>query len=76
MTDKLRIALAQLNPDADVSAFPTILNLYRAGAQPAPAAMTEWDRAFLHSLYRARRDAAARQQRSEIARRMAEQITH
>lgn len=67
-------ALAQLNPDADMSSFPSILNLFSGAGQPAPTAMTEWDSAFLRGLYRARRDAAARQQRNDIARRMADQI--
>jgi hypothetical protein len=67
-------ALAQLNPHADMSSFPSILNLFNSASQPPPTAMTEWDAAFLQGLYRTRRDAAARQQRSDIARRMAEQI--
>jgi hypothetical protein len=67
-------ALAQLNPYADMSAFPSILNLFNSASQPAPTAMSDWDRAFLQGLYRARRDAAARTQRSDIARRMAQQI--
>lgn len=67
-------ALAQLNPDSDMSSFPSILNLFNSAAQPAPTAMTEWDNAFLRGLYRTRREAAARQQRNDIARRMAEQI--
>jgi hypothetical protein len=67
-------ALAQLNPDADMSSFPSILNLFNSASQPTPTAMTEWDSAFLRGLYRARRDDAVRQQRSDIARRMADQI--
>jgi hypothetical protein len=66
-------ALAQLNPDADMSAFPSILNLFRPGQQ-ALTGMTEWDAAFLQGLYRTRRESGARQQRSDIARRMAERI--
>ena len=67
-------ALAQLNPYADMSAFPSILNLFNSASRPAPTAMSDWDRAFLQGLYSTRRDAAARQQRSDIARRMAQQI--
>ncbi len=67
-------ALAQLNPDTDMSSFPSILNLFNTASQPPPAAMSDWDTAFLQGLYRTRRDAAARQQRSDIARRMAQQI--
>ncbi|MGH6952504.1 MAG: hypothetical protein ACREH4_16690 [Vitreimonas sp.] len=67
-------ALAQLNPDSDMSAYPSILNLFNSASQPAPTAMTQWDSAFLRGLYRTRRDAAARQQRTDIARRMADQI--
>lgn len=67
-------ALAQLNPNADMSAFPSILNLFARGSGPAPTAMTAWDAAFLQGLYRTRREAGARQQRSDIARRMADAI--
>ncbi|MGH6951265.1 MAG: hypothetical protein ACREH4_10350, partial [Vitreimonas sp.] len=69
------VALAQIDPDAQASAFPTILNLFSA-PQTAPAAMTNWDTAFLDGLYNATREAAnSRQQRDQIAGRIASSVT-
>jgi hypothetical protein len=68
------VALAQINPDAQAQAFPTILNLFSA-PQNAPAAMTDWDTAYLQGLYAATREAAnARQQRAQIADRIASSV--
>lgn len=67
------VALAQVNPSADTSAFPTIMNVFaeRPAGAPAPTAMTEWDLAFLNALYSSTRHAAnVQQQQREIARRM------
>lgn len=45
------VAFAQINPDADLSAYPTVLNLF---ANPAVVqGMTDWDMAYLRSLYAA-----------------------
>jgi hypothetical protein len=70
-------ALAQLDPDADVSGQPTILNLFAArdsGAE-APTSMTEWDVAYLRALYGATRNAvSAARQEGEISRRMREDV--
>lgn len=63
------VALAQINPQADTSGFPTILNLFNGG--DAATQLTDWDQAFLNSLYNTTRASAnALQQRREIARRM------
>lgn len=67
------IALAQINPNATTSDYPTIMNLFN-GTQmnaSAPNALTLWDTAFLDALYKADRNAVnpSTQQR-EIARRM------
>lgn len=68
------VTLAQVNPDAQALAFPTILNLFSA-PQNAPAAMTDWDVAFLDGLYSATREAAnSRQQRAQIASRIASSV--
>lgn len=67
-------ALAQLDPEADVSTAPTILALFsdEPTVQPAPAAITTWDMAYLQGLYGAVRNARnSDQQEEEIARRMA-----
>lgn len=65
------VALAQINPDAEVWAYSTILNLFsdREGAV-APPALTAWDLAYLDALYKADRNAEAGPQRADIARRM------
>ncbi|HYD86123.1 MAG TPA: hypothetical protein VEA80_01485 [Vitreimonas sp.] len=67
-------ALVQLNPDADLSAFPSILNLFQS-PETAPPGLTEWDRAYLQGLYSATREAAnATRHRADIARRIAENV--
>jgi hypothetical protein len=59
------VSLAQIEPSADTSTWPSILNLFNA-AEP-PTGLTEWDRNYLQSLYAARRDhARASQQAREI----------
>jgi hypothetical protein len=70
-------ALVQLNPNADLRSFPSILNLFAEAPEnePAARAMTDWDIAYLRSFYDSTRDAASlRQQNSEIARRMAQLV--
>lgn len=65
------VALAQIDPDADTSAYPTIMNLFSASGAPAPAGMTSWDTAYLSGLYRTSRDAPSTSaQQADIARRM------
>jgi len=66
-------SLAQLDADADTSAYPSILNMFkpRTEGSPAPASMTEWDIAYLHGLYDATRESnTAKKQQGEIARSM------
>jgi len=48
------VSLAQLNPSADTSAYPTILNLFGHGAN-RQTAMSDWDEAYLQRLYGASR---------------------
>jgi hypothetical protein len=70
-------ALVQLDPDADMRAFPSILNLFvdAAGGQASARTMTEWDVGYLRGLYAATREAAtARQQRGQIARRIVREV--
>lgn len=45
------VAFTQIDPEADLSSFPTILNAFEAPT--AEEAMTDWDRAYLRSLYEA-----------------------
>lgn len=64
------VALADVSSEADLSDFPSILNLFDADAQKQ-ARMTDWDIAFLDSLYSARLNAASgTAQYREIADRM------
>lgn len=44
------VALAQVDAEADTSAYPTILNLF-ADPASAPAGLTDWDRSYLRALY-------------------------
>lgn len=63
------VALAQIEPSADTSAWPSILNLF--GSDEPPTGLTDWDRDYLQSLYAANRDRARpTQQAREIARGM------
>lgn len=43
------IALAQIDPEADLAAYDTILNLFE---DQSVAALTSWDMDYLHALYR------------------------
>jgi len=64
------VSLAQLNPDVNSTQVPTILNLFeRKGTPEAPTGLTDWDKAYLRSLYGTRADAPdARSQRGRIIR--------
>jgi len=65
------VALAQINPHQDVSGFPTILNLFSPGAQPAPSEISQWDLSYLQGVYHMQRQAIrAQYQRSDISRAM------
>lgn len=67
------VALAQIQPEADLSGYPTVLNLFSG---PRGQRLTSWDEAYLQALYGARGDRFRyRQQASEIAERMAERET-
>ncbi|MBL8538234.1 MAG: hypothetical protein JNM59_12585 [Hyphomonadaceae bacterium] len=78
VADYLAMAsLVHLDPEADMSAYPSILNLFapRPSGVAPPLAMSAWDQAYLEGLYAMTREAAnSRQQRSQIARRMAEAV--
>lgn len=70
-------ALAQTDPeDAAATGQPTILTLFRdrrTGRAPADA-ITEWDGAFLKSLYETRRTVSAGLQRSNMTRIVREEL--
>lgn len=61
------VALAQVDPMADVSSYDSVLNLFADAGRTAT--LTDWDQSYLKSLYAARRDRArASQQAREIER--------
>ena len=62
------VALAQLDPNANTSAYSTILNLFAQAN--GPRAMTEWDVAYLRGLYGATRDVSVARQQAEITASM------
>lgn len=67
------VALADINPSADASSFPTILGLFsqQPAGGAAPTAMTDWDIAYLDGLYHSTRNASSvQQQQREITDRM------
>jgi hypothetical protein len=78
VADYLAMAtLVQLDPHANMTAYPTILNLFaeRPPGAVAPTGLTAWDVAYLQGLYASQREAAsARQQRTAIARRISEDV--
>jgi hypothetical protein len=70
------VALAQIDPNADVSGLPTILNLFSPNGADRPDRLTSWDYAYLEGLYTARRDARyARQQERQIAGAVADALS-
>jgi hypothetical protein len=68
------VALADLKPGANVGDTRTILKLFDGAPQAAPAAMTDWDQAFLKSLYST--DQNSKVQRSQISHQMVHEMEH
>lgn len=67
-------ALAQIDPSADVSAYPSILNLFAEA--PGAAELTAWDLAYLEGLYKARQNAtSSRAQQRQIRQEMIEELS-
>jgi hypothetical protein len=62
------VGLAQLKADLQLGDTPTILTLFSGTPQAASAGMTDWDQAFLKSLYDT--DQRIKKQRSQIAHNM------
>ena len=67
------VSLAQINPDVNVTSFPTILNLFNVtDASARPTALSDWDLDYLDGLYHVTRNSrSANAQQGEIAQRMA-----
>jgi hypothetical protein len=66
------VAFAKLKPDLHGVKAPSILGLFDGAPQSAPASMTDWDGAFLKSLYET--DPESRLQRSQIAVNMIQEM--
>lgn len=70
------VALARVDAAADMSAAPSILNLFNDPFEMAPTSLTAWDIAYLHGLYQAEREGApVQRQRAEIVRIMSDRIS-
>ena len=66
------VGLARLKPDARLGDAPTILTLFSGEPQVAPRGLTDWDQAFLKSLYATA--PLAKGQSGQIAREMVREI--
>jgi hypothetical protein len=66
------VGLTQIRPGPQLSDAPTILRLFDASPQSAVAGMSDWDRAFIKSLYSTEPMVTA--QSSAIARDMMREI--
>ena len=67
------VGLAKLKPGAHLGDAPTILKLFDGAPEAAPAGLTDWDRAFLKSLYTT--EQVSKQQRGQVARQMVREIS-
>ncbi|HEY6457365.1 MAG TPA: hypothetical protein VIY90_18980 [Steroidobacteraceae bacterium] len=68
------VGLTEIKPVDSLADAPTILQLFN-GTKAAPAGMTEWDRAFLKSLYTTPPHKPA-QQRWHVVQTMTKEIVH
>ena len=68
------VGLAKINPAARLGEAPTILKLFGESNQATSPGMSDWDRAFLKSLYET--DQRLRMQRQEVANTMVRQLEH
>jgi hypothetical protein len=68
------VSLAEIKPSAHPGDAHSILTLFADGPQAAPAAMSDWDQAFLKSLYAT--PPQRTQPRSLISRGMMNELVH
>lgn len=68
------VGLAEVKPADSLADAPTILKLFSGAPQSAPAGMTDWDLAFLKSVYSTEQDSHG--QRRHIVRAMVSQMAH
>jgi hypothetical protein len=63
------VSLAQIDPDADPSAFDSILNLFSNPA--AYSGLTDWDRTYIRALYEYNQERIPQLQINDVVSRMA-----
>jgi hypothetical protein len=68
------VSLGQFKVGAHLGDAPTILKLFDDTPQAAPAGMSDWDRAFLKSLYAT--ESTSKGQRSQIAHTIVREMAH
>lgn len=68
------VGLAEIKPGARFGDAPSILKVFDGSPKAAPSGMTDWDRAFLKSLYAT--DQLTRLQRRELGRAMVRELAH
>lgn len=69
-------SLARLSPDADLNGLDTVLSLFETPVAARPAAMTDWDQAYLTAVYAGDRDSRSQWlQQRDIASRMLRRIS-
>lgn len=69
------VGLTEIKPVDSLADAPTILQLFNDSPEAAPAGMTDWDQAFLKSLYTTRQHKPA-QQRWHVVQAMVSEIAH
>jgi hypothetical protein len=68
------VAFADIKPGANLGDAPTILKLFDGSPRSAAVGMSEWDAAFLKSLYST--EQTSKGQRSQIAHTIVREIIH
>jgi hypothetical protein len=68
------VSLADIKPGANLGDAPTILKLFDGAPEAAPAGMSDWDQAFLKSLYAT--EQKSRLQRKDMARTIVRELAH
>jgi hypothetical protein len=66
------VSLAEIKPNPHLGDAQTILKLFAGAPQAAPAGMSDWDQAFLKSLYGTAHDSKL--QRSLMMRSMVREL--
>jgi hypothetical protein len=68
------VGLAEIKPGAHLGDAPSILKLFDGSPRAAPPGLTDWDRAFLKSLYAT--DQVSKLQKGQIGNAMVRELVH